>query len=53
MIQSYKKKFKTEESYDTIVIGSGILGLTAVVVLHFMFNDFMTDYDPCFDPSCD
>lgn len=29
MIQSYKRKFKTEEKYDTIVNGSGIGGLTA------------------------
>ena len=29
MIQSYKRKFKTLESYDTIVIGSGIGGLVA------------------------
>ena len=29
MIQSYKRTFKTEEKYDTIVNGSGIGGLTA------------------------
>jgi all-trans-retinol 13,14-reductase len=33
MIQSYKRKFKTEEKYDTIVIGSGIGGLTAAAFL--------------------
>lgn len=33
MIQSYKKKFKTEENYDTIVIGSGIGGLTTAAFL--------------------
>jgi hypothetical protein len=47
-IEEYKK-----EKLKNIVIGSGILSLTAVVVLHFMFKDFMTDYDPCFDPRCD
>ena len=44
-IEDYKK-----EKLKNIVIGSGILGLTAVVVLHFMFRDFMTDYDPYFGP---
>ena len=33
MIQSYKRKFKTEENYDTIVIGSGIGGLTTAAFL--------------------
>ena len=33
MIQSYKRKFKTEEKYDTIIIGSGIGGLTAAAFL--------------------
>ncbi|MGB2165416.1 MAG: FAD-dependent oxidoreductase, partial [Flavobacteriaceae bacterium] len=33
MIQSYKRKFKKEEKYDTIVIGSGIGGLTAAAFL--------------------
>ena len=33
MIQSYKKKFKTEEHYDTIVIGSGIGGLATAAFL--------------------
>jgi all-trans-retinol 13,14-reductase len=33
MIQSYKKKFKPEENYDTIVIGSGIGGLTTAAFL--------------------
>ena len=33
MIQSYKRKFKNLESYDTIVIGSGIGGLTAAAFL--------------------
>jgi len=33
MIQSYKKKIKTEENYDTIVIGSGIGGLTTAAFL--------------------
>jgi all-trans-retinol 13,14-reductase len=33
MIQSYKQKFKTEDSYDTIVIGSGIGGLTTAAFL--------------------
>ena len=33
MIQSYKKKFKTEEQYDTIVIGSGIGGLATAAFL--------------------
>ncbi len=33
MIQSYKKNFKTEEKYDTIVIGSGIAGLTTAAFL--------------------
>ena len=47
-IEEYKK-----EKLKNIVIGSGISGLTAVVVLHFMFKDFMTDYGPCFDPRCD
>lgn len=44
-IEDYKK-----EKLKNIVIGSGILGLTAVVVLHFIFRDFMTDYDPYFGP---
>tara|TARA_B110000003_G_scaffold270157_1_gene302182 strand:- start:1482 stop:1883 length:402 start_codon:yes stop_codon:yes gene_type:complete len=47
-IEEYKK-----EKLKNIVIGSGISVLTAVVVLHFMFKDFMTDYDACFDPRCD
>ena len=33
MIQSYKRKFKTEKNYDTIVIGSGIGGLTTAAFL--------------------
>ena len=33
MIQSYKKKIKTEKKYDTIVIGSGIGGLTTAAFL--------------------
>ena len=33
MIQSYKRKFKTEEKYDTIIIGSGIGGLTAAAFI--------------------
>tara|TARA_B100001175_G_scaffold316839_1_gene331823 strand:+ start:417 stop:2012 length:1596 start_codon:yes stop_codon:yes gene_type:complete len=33
MIQSYKKNFKTEEKYETIVIGSGISGLTTAAFL--------------------
>lgn len=33
MIQSYKKKFKVEDNHDTIVIGSGIGGLTTAAFL--------------------
>ena len=33
MIQSYKKRYKTLTHYDTIVIGSGIGGLTAAAFL--------------------
>ena len=33
MIQSYKRKHQLEEKYDTIVIGSGIGGLTAAALL--------------------
>jgi all-trans-retinol 13,14-reductase len=33
MVQSYKKKHELAESYDTIIIGSGMGGLTAAVLL--------------------
>ncbi|WMX13304.1 NAD(P)/FAD-dependent oxidoreductase [Aureispira sp. CCB-E] len=33
MVQSYKKKHKLAASYDTIIIGSGIGGLTTAVLL--------------------
>ena len=33
MIQSYKRKYQLEEKYDTIVIGSGIGGLTVAALL--------------------
>ena len=52
-IESYGKRYSREyeaRKLKNIVIGSGILGLTAVVVAHFMFRDFMTDYDPYFGP---
>ena len=52
-IESYGETYSREyedRKLKNIVIGSGILGLTAVVVAHFMFRDFMTDYDPYFGP---
>ena len=52
-IESYGKRYSREyeaRKLKNIVIGSGILGLTAVVVADFMFKDFMTDYDPYFGP---
>ena len=33
MIQSYKRKHELEKKYDTIVIGSGIGGLTVAALL--------------------
>lgn len=33
MIQSYKKKYSVQKHYDTIVIGSGISGLTTAALL--------------------
>ena len=52
-IESYGETYSREyedRKLENIVMGSGILGLTAVVVTHFMFRDFMTDYDPYFGP---
>ena len=52
-IESYGETYSREyedRKLKNIVIGSGILGLTAVVLADFMFKDFMTDYDPYFGP---
>ena len=46
---TYSREYE-DRKLENIVIGSAILGLTAVVVADFMFRDFTTDYDPYFGP---